>query len=115
MRLVKRILKILIVLALCVAIVNYIFFVRIPDGGELIEKSTSPKGEYTLNVYVHESSLSADALRCEVLNHENGRSKNIYWNYPKSTAEIRWISDDTVDIDGIILNVKKDKYDFRWD
>ena len=41
------------------------------------------------------------------------RKKKIYWNYPCSDADIVWIDNDTVQINGIELEVFKDIYDYR--
>ena len=115
MRMVKKACKVLIVIGVCTAIFFCWGFCRIPNGGELIATSVSPDEQYTINAYLHVNSLSSDAIRCEMVNNKNGRTKNIYWDYPKSIAKIRWTCDDTVDINGVILNVERDKYDFRWD
>lgn len=112
---VKKILKIIVVFGLLIAIFTYWAFCRIPKGGELLTTYVSPKGEYTIYVYLHTNSLSSDAIRCEVLNQGSGKTKNIYWDYPQNAAYVRWVCEDTVDINGIVLNVEKDKYDFRWD
>ena len=38
---------------------------------------------------------------------------NIYWNYHEDHAEVEWIDDETVIINGIQLNVLTEIYDFR--
>lgn len=116
----NKILKIFLVVGLLlVGIIGYgvywAFFDmnRLPTG-EYITEETSPNGTYTLTAYVSSSSLSADAVRGELIfNERNGKTKNIYWNYRESTAKIEWIDDDTVVINGHKLNVPKEKFDFR--
>lgn len=115
MQKIKKIIKALLVLAVCIVVLFCWIFSRIPEGGVLLSSSASLDGEYTVNVYLHENSLSADAVRCEVVNSNHERARNIYWNYPESTAKIQWMDDDTVSINGIVLDVRTDKYDFRWD
>jgi hypothetical protein len=39
--------------------------------------------------------------------------KNIYWGYPEKEAIVRWITNDVVIINGKVLNIFKDIYDFR--
>lgn len=86
---------------------------RLPTG-KYITEETSPNGTYTLKAYVSSPSLSADAVRGELIfNERNGKTKNIYWNDRESTAKIEWIDDDTVVINGRRLNVPKEKFDFR--
>ncbi len=116
----NKILKIFLVVGLLlIGIIGYgvywAFFDmnRLPTG-EYITEETSPNGTYTLKAYVSSPSLSADAVRGELIfNERNGKTKNIYWNYRESTAKIEWIDDDTVVIKGHRLNVPKEKFDFR--
>lgn len=82
--------------------------------GEYLTEETSPDGTYTLKAYVSSPSLSADAVRGElVFNEQNGKTKNIYWNYRESTAKIEWLDNKTVVINGHTLEVPKEKFDFR--
>ncbi len=116
----NKILKIFLVVGLLlIGIIGYgvywAFFDmnRLPTG-EYITEETSPDGTYTLKAYVSSTSLSADAVRGELIfNERNGKTKNVYWNYRESTAKIEWIDDDTVVINGHRLNVPKEKFDFR--
>ena len=86
---------------------------RIPTG-EYLTEEMSPDGTYTLKAYVSGTSLSADAVRGElVFNKGNGKTKNIYWNYPESTAKIEWLDNKTVVINGHTLEVPNEKFDFR--
>lgn len=86
---------------------------RLPTGKYLTEE-TSPDGTYTLKAYVSSPSLSADAVRGElVFNERNGKTKNIYWNYRESTAKIEWLDNKTVVINGHTLEVPNGKFDFR--
>lgn len=117
---IKKVLKLLFtVLCFFIGIIGYgvywAFFDmnRLPKG-EYLTEETSPDGTYTLKAYVSSPSLSADAVRGELIfNERNGKSKNIYWNYRESTAEIKWIDDDTVIINGHRLHVPYEIFNFR--
>jgi len=86
---------------------------RLPTG-EYLTEATSPDGKYTVRAYVSSTSLSADAVRGELVFHEKkGKTKNIYWNYRESHATIEWLDHQTVVINGHKLHVPGDKYDFR--
>ncbi|MEK4425266.1 DUF5412 domain-containing protein [Solibacillus sp. FSL K6-1523] len=86
---------------------------RLPTG-EYLTEATSPDGTYTLKTYVSGTSLSADAVRGElVFNKRNGKTKNIYWNYRESTAKIEWLDNKTVVINGHTLEVPNGNYDWR--
>lgn len=116
----KKIVKILLIISfLFIGFVGYgvywAFFDmnRLPRG-EYLTEETSPDGTYTLKAYVSSPSLSADAVRGELIfNKRNGKTKNIYWNYRESTAKIEWLDNETVVINGHTLKVPNEKYDWR--
>jgi len=82
--------------------------------GEYLTEETSPDGTYTLKAYVSVTNLSSDAVRGElVFNKHNGKTKNIYWNYRESTANIEWLDTKTVVINGYTLEVPNERFDFR--
>ena len=86
---------------------------KLPSG-TLIQSSTSPTDRYRVNAYVVDGGATTDfAIRAEVVDEYTGEKRNIYWNYHESDAELFWISNDTISINGIILNVTTDMYDFR--
>lgn len=82
--------------------------------GTLINSSISPTKQYRVNAYLVDAGATTDfAIRAEVVDEHTGQKRNIYWNYHESEAELVWISDDTVSVNGVILNVLTDMYDFR--
>ena len=117
----KKKIKLLIIIMAILLILAYLFYScfysmsRLPKGRFLYE-DTSPKGTYTLKVYVSEPALSGDAVRVElIMNNKKGKKKNLYWEYRESTARITWIDDDTVKINDHELNLPNDQYDWRKD
>ncbi|WP_071461078.1 DUF5412 domain-containing protein [Bacillus massilinigeriensis] len=87
---------------------------RLPTG-EYLTEETSPDGKYTLKAYVTNGGATTSySVRGElVFNEKSHKTKNIYWNYKEESAEISWKHNDTVVINGKILNVPHDKFDFR--
>jgi hypothetical protein len=86
---------------------------RLPTG-ELIEQSNSPNGKYTVNAYVSSGGATTDfAVRAELVSNKSSKKKNIYWNYREENAYIVWIDDDTVKINGHVLRLPNEKFDFR--
>ena len=83
--------------------------------GEYLTEETSPDGKYTLKAYVANGGATVSyAVRGElIINESNKKVKNIYWNYREDTANITWIDNDTVVINGHSLDVPNDKFDFR--
>ena len=98
------------------AVINYFFFNidRLPDG-ELLSEEVSPSGIYTVRTYISNGhSTVAPAVRGEVIYHNTFDTKrNIYWAYRIEEGKIEWISKHVVSINGRVLDVSKDEYDFR--
>ena len=97
-------------------VINHFFFSmqQLPEG-EVLTEEISPGGDYTVKGYVSRSGATvADAVRGEVIYHKKrDKKKNIYWGYRESGADIRWIDEHTVSINGVELDVRKDVHDFR--
>ena len=83
--------------------------------GEYLTEETSPDGTYTVKAYRNNGGATTSySIRGElVFNKNNSKTKNIYWNYREDTAEIEWIDNDTVVINGHTLEVPNEKFDFR--
>jgi len=67
---------------------------------ELIAESTSPDGTYTVNAYVSDGGATTPYTVS-------------YWQYRENAADITWVDDDTVKINGVILDVPNETYDYR--
>ena len=107
--------KVIIVIVALIVGILFFFMYTMPNGGELLYSTSSPSGQYTIDVYFHYNSLGSDSVRCKAY-HESGlMERNIYYSYPKETVEIEWISETEVIIDGTVVNIVFDRYDWRWD
>lgn len=87
---------------------------RLPTG-EYLTEETSPDGTYTIKAYRNNGGATTSySIRGElVFNKNNSKTKNIYWNYREDTAEIEWIDNETVIINGHTLEVPNERFDFR--
>ena len=105
----------LIIFALISYGIYWAFFdIQRLDGQEVITVSDSPDSSYTVTAYLNNGGATTDyAVLCAVKNNKTEKERNIYWNYHCSTADIQWLDDKTVSINGIELDVTKDKYDYR--
>ena len=80
----KRVFRCIIVIIAAALLLYGLFFYffrsmsRLPEG-EYLYSSNNPTGEYRVNVYLCYSSLSADAVRAETENTDNGKRRNVYW------------------------------------
>ena len=86
---------------------------NLPEG-ELIETVYSPDETYKINSYlVSGNATTAFSVRCEVIEIATEKVRNIYWNYRCERAEIEWLDNINVRINGVDLNVQTDSYDWR--
>lgn len=82
--------------------------------GDIITSSDSPDGSYRVSAYLCNGGATVDyAVRGEVTSLSTGEHRNIYWEYHCETADIMWIDDNTVKINGRQLDVRTESYDFR--
>ncbi len=110
-----------IVLLLVISMLGYGFYwafydIQRLEGQEVIQKVTSPNGTYTVTAYLNNGGATTGcAVLCSVKTNGRNNEKNIYWQYRCEEANIVWVDEHTVQINGVELNVKKDTYDYRHD
>lgn len=82
--------------------------------GEFVNSYESPNSDFTINIYLCDGGATTDfAIRGELVDNDNNNKKNIYWGYHEQEADVNWIGEDTVVINGRTLNIFEDVYDFR--
>ena len=118
MQIIKKYKKTLIYLIIFVLMITYSIYwaffsmERLPKG-DLILQTSSPNKTFEIRAYlINGGATTSYAIRAELIK-PSGHSKNIYWNYREERAEIVWLSEDRVEINGHILNLPNEKYDFR--
>ena len=106
---------VIIIVALIVYGIYWAFFdIQRINGQEIITTSISPDASYTVTAYLNNGGATTDyAVLCAVKNNKTGKERNIYWNYRCYKAEMHWLDNKTVSINGVELDVTKDLYDFR--
>ena len=85
---------------------------------ELIDSSVSPNGKYTVNAYLCSGNATTDfSVRCEVVDSETSKCRNIYWKYHQEDVSLYWKSENILYYfkEPSELNVLTDKYDWRTD
>jgi hypothetical protein len=95
--------------------INWAFFdIQRIDGQDYLKESTSPNKAYTITAYLNNGGATTGyAVLCTLKNNKSGKTKNIYWQYRCETADIQWLSNEVIKINGIELNVKHEVYDYR--
>ncbi|MBG9718803.1 DUF5412 domain-containing protein [Bacillus mycoides] len=114
----KVLITILSMLVIIIGFVYWNFFsLQGVPKGELIRTVKSPDGKYLIKTYFHNAgSLSADAVRGELVNLDTDSEKNIYWNYPDTDPYIEWVNKNSVRIGDQTLDIsQKETYDWRDD
>ena len=118
----KRTLSIvIIILLLCITFLRFgvywaFYDIQRIEGQEIIQEVSSPNGTYIVTAYLNNGGATTDyAVLCSVKSNNQNKEKNIYWQYHCEDADIIWEDEDTVQINGVTLNVKKDTYDYRHD
>ena len=87
------------------------------DGYEILESCISPDGRYTVDIYrVSLSAVSKWGTLGVLTDNNTGGSRNIYFKYPEDIViNMEFEDNTTVYINGMGLDVRRDKYDSRLD
>lgn len=84
--------------------------------GEFLSESSSKDGKYKIKIYLCNGGATVDfAIRGELIINKTSVKKDIYWDYHVNNATVTWEDDDTVKINGKLINLPNGKYDFRED
>lgn len=115
-KIIKKFIIIFIVVGIMVSgIIYWAFFdIQRINGEEYLNELTSPNGRYTVITYLNNGGATTDySVLGTLKNNENGKTKNIYWQYHCEKAELEWLSDEVIKINDVKLNIKKEIYDYR--
>ena len=106
--------KLLIGIVMALLLLYLYCFVDISHlrGVELLGSWPSPDGRYTVNAWLtNGGATTAYGVLCEAVRDRN--HWNIYWQYDETEAEVAWLDDRTVRINGVELDVVHGRYDWR--
>ena len=109
----KRAIRMLTLIILILFFIYWRFFVSMDclPKGELIFVSEAVNGN-KINIYLcNGGATTSYAIRGELVTEDY--IKNIYWQYNETRSEVYWISNEYVCINGIVLNIYTDVYDYR--
>lgn len=79
---------------------------------EHIAQSLSSGGKYRLEVYANVTK-EHDTVLVKLFATGAPKGKNIYWGYNERTADIVWQTDSIVKINGKLVDVTQDVFDWR--
>ncbi|SHK17638.1 DUF5412 domain-containing protein [Desulforamulus aeronauticus] len=84
---------------------------------KVLTESTSPDGIYTVKVYlINGGATTAYAVLGELsFNQERRKPKYIYFNHREDYANLNWLDNDTIIINGHKLEVPYETFDYRRD
>lgn len=106
-----------IIAAALICVYHFFFSTAAIKGEKFVGEYPSPNSTYTVEIYQNDGGATTDYAVLGVLCKKSDSSyhRNIYWENHTDSAEVKWLDDDTVVINGKkIQNVLKDKYDFRY-
>ena len=103
---------VLILVASWIAIWVLVLFLYFGSGNVLLFETVSPGGTHKLQVIQKNGGATVDFSIVVYLNKGLFRKK-IYNAYHESDATVKWIDEDIVEINGRVLNVNSDVYDWR--
>ncbi len=84
--------------------------------GKLVGTYESPSGEFEIKCYILGGGAThIGNLRAEVQNTNTKKTREIYWCYDQPEANVLWVDNDVVLINGKQLNVLTDSYDCTKD
>lgn len=95
--------------------INWAFFdIQRINGQKYLDESTSPNGTYTVTAYLNDGGATTGfAVLGTLKNNKSGKIKNIYWQYRCGKADMEWLNNERIKINGVELNVKNEIYDYR--
>lgn len=109
----KTIIVILLVISILVALLLILLNISAPAAEELILTTISPDSTYILEAYRTEPGATVD-FSVKVYIIDGDKKKLIYNSYHEREADIIWITDDTVSINGKKLNLSQnDTYNWK--
>ncbi|WP_017414946.1 MULTISPECIES: DUF5412 domain-containing protein [Clostridium] len=117
----KRLATIFIVVAAMIGgvayFINWAFYdIQRIHGQEYLTESTSPNGTYTVTASLNNGGATTGySVLGTLKNNKSGKSKNIYWQYHCEKADMEWLNEDIIQINGVELKVKNEVYDYRKD
>jgi len=115
----KKLINMSIIIAILICGTAYLIYWAFFDiqrfqGQNYLCESTSPNGQYTVTGYLNNGGATVDFAVLGVLkNNNNGKEKNIYWQYHCEKVKLEWVDNKTIKINGRELNVENEIYDYR--
>lgn len=111
----KTVLIVLLFMAVVGAAVHWAFYdIQRLVGQEVLAEVLSPDGSSVITAYLTNGGATTDfGVLCEVRNTNDERKRNFYWQYHCSEAVVRWIDNETAEVNGVAVDVWEDTYDYR--
>lgn len=117
----RKLTKLLITLLIVALLLGYAYWWAFYDiqrlkGVEVLQEVPSPNDSRVVTAYLTNGGATTDfGVLCSVKSSGSCKEKNIYWQYHCHSAEVLWLDEQTVRINGVELNVFHDTYDYRHD
>lgn len=91
---------------------NFFFNIKQLPEGEHIVSVTTTGDHFTINMYKVQNNMGT-AIRGELLDNKTKTTKNVYWETNTDKAEVFWLNETMVSINGNVVDVTVDTFDSR--
>lgn len=91
---------------------NFFFDIKQLPEGEHIVSVTTTGDHFTINMYKVQNNMGT-AIRGELLDNKTKTTKNVYWETNTDKAEVFWLNETMVSINGNVVDVTVDTFDSR--
>lgn len=91
---------------------NFFFDIKQLPKGEHIVSVTTPGDHFTIAMYKVQNSMGT-AVRGELLDNKTKTTKNVYWETATDKAEVFWLNETMVSVNGNVVDVTADTFDSR--
>jgi len=79
--------------------------------GKIVKSEISFDKKHTMNAYfIYGGPISADAIRVEIVDNDTHKKRNIYWKDKENSISIKWLDNNTVEVNGRKINIFNDYY-----
>ena len=101
-------------------LVLYVLFSDFPPmlnkgHGTLIADIPSPDKKYNLQLYKGTGGATvAEWITADIKDNYRGKVYTLYYCYRQGRADAKWVNIDTVEINGIILDIHTMRYNSSW-
>ncbi|GLC89605.1 DUF5412 domain-containing protein [Lysinibacillus piscis] len=98
-----------------VFLLNWLYNPYFLPKGFLDDSKIIAYGDNEARIYHYTGFIPYKNVRVEIYNKNTHDARTIYYNYVNGPLGIAWLDEVKIQIEGKVLDIRKDTYDFRKD